>query len=95
MVHFIYVLLFFMVLVGATLVVLSKWRSLLRQMIALVDCVRTAMIYYAEQRGAENIRRDVSTSPRAVKWGFPWRIGEADLAERLDLESGIEEQRQE
>jgi hypothetical protein len=53
------------------------------------------MIYYAEQRGAENIRRDVSTSPRAVKWGLPWRIGEAELAERLDLESGIEEQRQE
>lgn len=86
-----------MVLVGATLVVLFKWRSLLRPMIALVDCVRNAMNYYGEQRGVEEICPDVSTSsPRALKSGlfpFPWRISQANLTERLDLESGIERRR--
>lgn len=85
-----------MVLVGATLVVLFKWRSLLRPMIALVDYVRNAMSYYGEQQGVEEIRRDVSTSPRALKSGlfpFSWRISQANLTKRLDLESGIERRR--
>jgi hypothetical protein len=75
-------------LVGATLVILFKWRSLLQPMIALVDCIRDVVIYYGEQRRAEEIRRDVSTSPKALKWElFPWRIREADLTERLNLRS--------
>jgi hypothetical protein len=76
--------------VVATVVVLFNWRSWLQVMIILVEYVRNATKYCGERPGGEEIRHDASILQRASKWGLVHRRNrEADVVERLDLESGL------